>query len=65
MLFDPETVIDGATYDAPKTEPEGIRMVVVNGAVAYERSDAGQPGTHLGAGTGQMLRYRRDAFLAD
>ena len=62
VLFDPETIIDGATYDAPQTEPEGIALVVVNGAVAYERWDGEQPGTHTGAGTGQMLRYRRTSF---
>jgi N-acyl-D-amino-acid deacylase len=62
VLFDPETVIDGASYDEPQTEPEGIRLVVVNGAVAYDRMDAGRQGIHTGSGTGKMLRYRRDAF---
>lgn len=62
VLFDPRTVIDGATYDAPQTEPHGIRLVVVNGAVAYERWDVHQAGVHTGAGSGRMLRYRRDAF---
>ncbi len=62
VLFDPETIIDGATYDAPQTEPDGIRLVLVNGAVAYERTNPAQPGTHTGIGTGQMLRYRRDAY---
>jgi N-acyl-D-amino-acid deacylase len=64
VLFDPDTIIDGATYDAPQTEPEGILLVVVNGAVAYERQDGRQPGVHTGIGTGQMLRYRRDAYGA-
>jgi N-acyl-D-amino-acid deacylase len=63
VLFDPATIIDGATYDAPQTEPEGIRLVVVNGAVAYERWNA-DPGIHTGIGTGQMLRYRRDPYSA-
>jgi N-acyl-D-amino-acid deacylase len=62
VLFDPATIIDAATYDEPQTEPDGIRLVVVNGAVAYERPDPARPGTHTGAGTGKMLRYRRDAF---
>ena len=62
VLFDPATVIDMATYDEPKTEPAGIRLVVVNGEVAYERMDASQPGVHTAAGTGKMLRYRRTAF---
>ncbi|HEY5645159.1 MAG TPA: D-aminoacylase [Pseudomonadales bacterium] len=64
VLFDPATIIDTATYDAPQTEPDGIRLVMVNGAVAYDRLDARQPGNHTGAGTGMMLRYRRDPFTA-
>ncbi len=55
VLFDPATVIDTATWDEPQREPEGIALVVVNGAVAY------QDGRHTGAGAGRMLRYRRDA----
>ena len=62
MLFDPDTIIDGATYDAPQTEPDGIRLVLVNGAVAYERPDPTQTGAHTRIGTGQMLRYRREAY---
>lgn len=52
VLFDPATVADTATYDEPKREPEGIRLVVVNGAVAYDH------GRHTGVGAGRMLRYR-------
>ncbi len=62
VLFDPAAVIDKATYDEPQTEPDGIRLVVVNGAVAYDRMDAAAPGVHTGAGSGKMLRYRRAAF---
>jgi N-acyl-D-amino-acid deacylase len=54
VLFDPATVRDTATWDDPKQEPEGIDLVVVNGAVAY---DAGK---HTGAGAGRMLRYRSE-----
>jgi len=53
VLFDPATVIDRATYEDPKQEPEGIRMVIVNGEVACE------DGRHTGAGSGQMLRLER------
>jgi N-acyl-D-amino-acid deacylase len=53
VLFDPGTVIDIATYDDPKREPEGISLVMVNGEVAYEA------GRHTGAGSGRMLRYRQ------
>lgn len=56
VLFDPDTVIDNATYDEPKQEPHGIQLVVVNGEIAYEA------GKHTGAGSGKMLRYRRAAW---
>ncbi len=56
VLFDPATVLDTATYDDPQREPVGIRLVVVNGRVAYDG------GLHTGAGAGKMLRYRRSAF---
>ncbi len=56
VLFDPATIIDTATYDDPKREPDGIQLVIVNGQVAYEQ------GTHTGVGSGKMLRYRRNAF---
>jgi N-acyl-D-amino-acid deacylase len=56
VLFDPATVIDTATYDDPQREPDGIRLVVVNGQVAFE------DGLHTGIGSGKMLRYRRSAF---
>ena len=53
VLFDPETVIDTATYDDPKREPEGIPLVVVNGEVAYE------DGRHTHAGSGRMLAFNQ------
>jgi len=56
VLFDPAAVVDTATYDDPKREPDGIQLVVVNGQVAYDR------GQHTGVGAGKMLRYRRSAF---
>ncbi|MDZ7683671.1 MAG: D-aminoacylase [Gammaproteobacteria bacterium] len=55
-LFDPDTIIDTATYDEPKLEAAGISMVIVNGQVAFDH------GRHTGAGSGRMLRYRRSAF---
>ncbi|MEX0784258.1 MAG: D-aminoacylase [Dehalococcoidia bacterium] len=51
VLFDSATVRDLATYKDPKQEPEGIRIVVVNGEVAYD------DGRHTGAGAGRMLRF--------
>jgi len=35
-VFDPEKVIDRATFDNPNQYPEGINYVIVNGAVAVE-----------------------------
>jgi N-acyl-D-amino-acid deacylase len=52
VMFDPATIIDTATYDEPKQEPDGIDLVVVNGQIAFEG------GSHTGAGAGRMLRYR-------
>lgn len=56
VLFDPETISDTATYDDPKQEAQGIKLVIVNGEIAL---DAGR---HTGAGSGKMLRYRRSAW---
>jgi N-acyl-D-aspartate/D-glutamate deacylase len=58
VLFDPAEIQDLATYDAPKTEPAGIALVVVNGEVGF------QNGQHRRAGSGRMLRYRREAYGA-
>src|SRR5581483_9740640 len=52
VLFDPDQIVDRATYDDPKQEPAGVELVVVNGQVAYER------GHHTGVGAGRLLRYR-------
>jgi len=54
VLFDPDTVRDTATYDEPQQEPEGIALVVVNGAIACE------DGHHTDAGSGRLLWFRRD-----
>ena len=44
VVFDPARVIDRATYESPFQYPEGISVVIVNGAIALrdgERSKAG------------------------
>ena len=51
VLFDPDTVVDNATYDEPQLEPTGIDLVVVNGRTGYDG------GTHTGAGSGRFLTY--------
>jgi len=40
VVFDPDTVQDTATYDHPKSYPQGIPYVMVNGHVV---KDNGQP----------------------
>ena len=39
-VFDPETVIDRATYESPALPSEGVRFVLVNGVVALEHGVA-------------------------
>ena len=41
VVFDPETVIDRATYDRPKQLSAGIDQVFVNGRLAYEAGATG------------------------
>jgi N-acyl-D-amino-acid deacylase len=54
-VFNPETVIDHATYWHPHQCPTGIDYVVVNGEIAVRR---GEP---TGALAGQVLRYQSKA----
>ena len=51
-VFDPERVIDTATYTAPFAYPEGIETVIVNGQVVLEN------GKHSGAMPGRAIRRR-------
>jgi N-acyl-D-amino-acid deacylase len=50
--FDPETVIDIATYGEPHRFPVGIEYVMVNGVAAIESGD------YTGAHAGKTLRKR-------
>lgn len=50
VLFDPETVIDAATFDDPKRPAPGIELVLVNGRPVWEA------GAHSGARPGRALR---------
>jgi len=50
VLFDPNTVIDGATYENPRVGPKGIPHVIVNGSFAVK------DGIHQGTRTGRALR---------
>ncbi|MDQ3701567.1 MAG: amidohydrolase family protein, partial [Chloroflexota bacterium] len=50
VVFDPATVRDAATFADPHRYAEGIRHVLVNGAVTV------QDGEHTGARAGRVLR---------
>ena len=50
VVFDPATVADKATFDAPFQYPEGIRAVLVNGTVAL------RDGQRSAVGTGKAIR---------
>jgi N-acyl-D-aspartate/D-glutamate deacylase len=52
-IFDPETVIDKATYQDPHQYSEGIEHVIVNGEVAVDG------GKYTGALAGRVLRKKR------
>ncbi|MHB1159605.1 MAG: N-acyl-D-amino-acid deacylase family protein [Chloroflexota bacterium] len=53
VVFDPNTVIDRATYEEPHQFPTGINWVVVNGTVVV------QEGQHTGAKPGRSLKPGR------
>ncbi len=50
VLFDPDSVIDRATFDDPLVMPTGIREVMVNGTVVA------RDGVHTGSLPGRALR---------
>jgi len=50
-VFDPAAIADTASYADPKRQPDGVRWVLVNGALAYDR------GHHTGARAGRLLRF--------
>ncbi len=53
VVFDPETVIDTATYEAPKQYPKGIPHVIVNGRIVIENSEV------TASGAGEIVRFAR------
>lgn len=50
VLFNPDTIIDTATFDSPRRYPEGIEWVMVNGVMVIEN------GRHTGEIVGEVLR---------
>jgi N-acyl-D-aspartate/D-glutamate deacylase len=61
VVFDPDMVADGATYDRPLTPPRGIRLVVVAGQVVVDDGEvsAATPGRVLSIGPGRTVEGRR------
>jgi N-acyl-D-amino-acid deacylase len=51
VIFNPDTVIDNATFEKPHQYPTGINYVIVNGKVTIENSK------HTGAVNGQVIRH--------
>jgi N-acyl-D-amino-acid deacylase len=50
VVFNPETVIDNATYENPRQFPTGIEHVIINGNHVVEK------GKQVGKGSGMVLR---------
>jgi N-acyl-D-amino-acid deacylase len=59
VLFDPDTVIDRASFDRPTEPAAGIEAVVVNGRIVW------QAGAPTGARPGRLLRRGRDTGRPD
>ncbi len=51
VIFDLDTLDDGASWDKPTASPTGIETVIVNGVVTLDR------GKHTGAKAGAVLRH--------
>ncbi|NIQ39400.1 MAG: D-aminoacylase, partial [Proteobacteria bacterium] len=51
-IFDPDTIVDHATYENPRKFPSGIEWVIVNGQVVVEK------GKHTHATPGRTIRSR-------
>jgi dihydroorotase/N-acyl-D-amino-acid deacylase len=52
VLFDPQTLSDTATYTAPRSYPEGVSAVIINGELVLDggRRTAARPGGFVRAG---------------
>ena len=53
VVFDPGTIADRATFDAPHQLSTGMQWVLVNGEIVLAE------GRHTGAKPGRVLRYQR------
>jgi N-acyl-D-aspartate/D-glutamate deacylase len=54
VIFDPHTVSEVGTYQAPRRYPPGIDYVIVNGKITADH------GRHTGERGGRMLRFKKD-----
>jgi len=52
VIFDPDTIIDSATFDDPIRPAQGIEQVMVNGRVVWK------DGQHTGVRPGRALRLQ-------
>ena len=52
VLFNPDTVVDNASFTDPHQFPSGIEYVIVNGKITIEN------GKHTGAQAGSVIRHR-------
>ncbi|MEW6614616.1 MAG: D-aminoacylase [Thermodesulfobacteriota bacterium] len=50
VIFNPDTIVDKATFSEPVQYPEGIEYVIVNGNIAVKK------GEHTGCKNGRVLR---------
>jgi N-acyl-D-amino-acid deacylase len=57
--FDPEAIIDCATYDEPRLKPNGIEYVIVNGVLVVDSR------THTGALPGRSIRSKQHLVPVD
>ena len=42
VVFDPQTIIDRATYETPNEPAEGVELVIVNGKTAWRDGAPGE-----------------------
>jgi len=57
-VFDPDRIVDKATFKDPAVYPEGIHKVIVNGQIVVDE------GTHTGKLPGRMLRKNAHGAVA-
>ena len=53
VIFDPEKIMDAATYENPKSRSEGVHMTIVNGETVYANGEV------TGAAAGRLVTGRR------